>query len=354
MEKIIQFCKQYKKEVIILTVILFFVAITLVTASSLSVFSDTDTTNSTMSITHKLYSSCYATKQATSPGSNYVKRPSTESLSAVKQSDTKPTGDMYANVKEKTLYSTRTETPKYGNWSAITETKCTGATDVCTSKTGYRVKTRSSKGKETYVTAQCPNGTVVAAANRVTGSCKAMGCTGGTYIAGGCHTTYSSQSACWASCTSCQYSAGTYYCSSSAGSYTCTGGYNYSYNCNGIAYYNPTYGNNCAVGVSGTNCVVTEGYTSTATRCPSGYPNEISGTCYQNWPSNYSLATSCTGSNTTQCTQTTVYQTRTKTIEYGQWSSYGTTACTTSNTNTCRTKTVYEYQEKLYEWCIKN
>lgn len=260
-------------------------------------------------------------------------------------SSTVCTGD--ANTCESIqVYSKRT--PIYSNYSNWSTTTCTVG-ELCQEDTIYR--TRSTKSK--VITAQCVSGTFVNVANAVQGSCATYGtCPSGSIDGGSiganqptrCYTCWASQTECSAAtggvCTSnnsCWYHTSYYNPKPCAN-------YNYTYNCSGIAYYHPTYQNNCTVGVSGTNCVVTENYTTTS--CPDD-TTEIDNTCYTAWED--WTTTSCDVGNT--CESTTGY--RTRTIDsYSNWSDWSLEECS-GDTTVCKTQTQYRTKtatKQYTEW----
>ena len=226
--------------------------------------------------------------------------------------------------------SSKKVTIKFDDWSDYTDTACnTSNSALCNMTNGYRKYTRGN-GTGKVTTEYCGYGTVVAAANYnwCGGGCSSYASV--DYY--GCRCTYRRNGV---TRTSTSYSYKTYdgceyYCCSVLGNcqnyyllsqYKCGTSivsqgtccqtnptYKCNYNCSGIAYFHPTYGNNCYVTVSGTNCIVAESRNTTA--CPSGYPNDIGGTCYPNYPSTYTFVTSCLASNTVKCDSATMYQTR--------------------------------------------
>lgn len=257
-----------------------------------------------------------------------------EKTTSTKQTFIKDTAETYYihALDEAGHRSHKSVTIKLSNWSSYKEKSCnTLNTLLCRKTSGFRKYTRKAGVDKTTV-AYCGSGTDVSAAKYTYcgGECTsyakqvAKGCfcqykrngvikTSTTYTV-----SYRTFDGCEYYCCSVLKSCQNYYllydyrCGTSnvAQGTCCTRSEKYkcNYNCNGITYNHPSYGNSCSVKLSGTRCVVSESRNTIG--CPSGYGNEISGKCYQNYPSTFTLVTECNGSNTVKCNSTTLYQTK--------------------------------------------
>lgn len=399
--------KDIKNMNIVVLCLVSFLMFAFVFFSSYAAFSSAIEGDQNIKLSVNLYGECYNNGEylTESPGNAYSKIEASKKV-ITKTSDTKPDG--YDSIK-KTLYRLREEKVTYGEWSDWSSTICdTTNSDVCETAVVYSTysdheryeswsdwsttscdatnsdvcetttlySTRSTRSK--VVNAQCSSGSFVKDANVVYESCKESYCPSGTLeLNNMCYTKYTDLATCEASCDSgCQYD-GSYYCLSDFSNKLCSS-YNYSYNCNDVVYTNPTYGNNCAVGLSGKSCVVKENYTNTA--CPVGTV-EISGTCYTPW-SDYTVKSCNIGDNCkstigyrtrskiganewskystevcdveddSSCKSIVGYRTRSKTEGYTEWSKWDQTECDTTNSNICESKEAYEYDVTLWKWCL--
>lgn len=399
--------KDIKKMNIIVLCLVSFLIFAFVFFSSYAVFSSVIEGQQKIKLSVNTYGECYNNGEylSESPGDAYSKIDASEKI-ITRTSDTPPEGYDYV---EKTVYRTREDQVVYNNWSDWSDTSCdVTESDVCENATVYS----SYSDEETYgawsewsttvcdvtksdicetttlyskrstrskvISAQCSSGSFVKAANAVQGSCASTYCPSGTLdINNVCYTKYADATTCEAACgTTCQYD-GSYYCSTIYSNKLCAG-YNYTYDCSDVSYTNPTYGNECKVGLSGTNCVVTENYSTTS--CPTG-TTEVSGVCYTAWSEytteecnvgNTCQATTgyrtrsktdanewseyttevCDTSNDDACQSINGYRTRAKAVDYTEWSDWSETPCDTTNTGYCESKVVYEYNITLWKWCL--